>query len=125
MTTPTFRGSAAYKRALEKQKQINDEGKRAKVENRLAPHKQYEEIAEEYHPKNIAQRELNKEIANKSRITFESRVYRTAAKIDAIRHEITPVELIRKTPRSVAIFAEIDHEFKPGRRNEENGSLRI
>lgn len=107
----------ALKRRVELERIANQEGKRAKVDT-------YSKWAasddDDNHPKNIAQRKYDRMVDEKYTITFSSKIL-TPEEIDAIKHQITPIERISNDINAV-IYAESDPGFSR-RRNEESGNL--
>jgi hypothetical protein len=116
-----IKSKAQRKRNQAQAKEINDAGKRAKVEKRLARQPKDPDMS----AKALAQAKID--AAYRESISCkasEVKVF-TPEEIAAIRHKITPIQYIRSAAKVVGVFAEPDREYHPGRRQEDSGQLRI
>ena len=108
-----------HSQQLANQKAWNAEGKRAPIINR------YVAAEDEDHPLNVAQAALNLEIDKKYYLPSSPVKIYTPEEIAAIAHEITPINLVKKTEHSVnTILQDFDSTFRPSRK-EDYQSLHI
>lgn len=121
-SAPAAKKYKTTERTLQRQREQNLEGKRKKTETYFAEVTGTDTKKDVNHPLNKAQRVHDLALLKKHDLEFETKIY-TPAEIEAIKHQITPIERVKATSKTIAVFADVDHAYQGSRRHESAGSL--